>query len=128
MLIIKLAIYDFFFFWGGVIWKVMSKRYICISDSANSKNEMFFATIAWSSEKPFDDGTMPTNPFLDDFIRRNNNVGNNDNKTFQIGMVYFSGHCFLLIPPDYNYYLNNLRIHKFITFINIIVRFDNRKV
>lgn len=43
---------------------------------------MFFATIAWSTEKPFDDGTMPTNPFLDDFIRKNNNVGNNDNKIF----------------------------------------------
>lgn len=69
---------------------------------------MFFATI---TEKPFDDGTMPTNPFLDDFIQRNysknNNVGNNDNKTFQIGAVYFSGHCFLLISLDYNYYLNN---------------------
>lgn len=98
-----------------VIWKVISKRYICISYNINSKNEMFFTIIAQSTEKPFNDGTMPTNPFLDDFIRKNNNVGNNDNKTFQIGTLYFSDHCFLFISLDYNYYLNNwsnLRINK----------------
>lgn len=42
---------------------------------------MFFATI---TEKPFDDGTMPTNPFLDDFIRKNNNVESYSKETMII--------------------------------------------